>query len=72
LLRSISVTSNGCRASALAADKPPKPPPTMTTRGAGSIRASFMVRSVPFHRHCYSRGFAEQGSIAYVLHTQRL
>jgi hypothetical protein len=47
-------------------------PPTMTTRGAGSIRASFMVRSVPFHRHCYSRGFAEQGSIAYVLHTQRL
>jgi hypothetical protein len=31
-----------------------------------------MIGSVPFEGHCYSRGFAEQGSIAYVLHSRRL
>src|SRR6185503_10937305 len=45
LLRSISVTSNGRRASAFARLSPPKPPPTMTTRDARPFSLSPIIRS---------------------------
>jgi hypothetical protein len=31
-----------------------------------------MISSVPFEGHCYSRGSAGQGFVAYVLDTRRL
>src|SRR5689334_7202279 len=38
--------SNGARFSALAAESPPNPPPTITTRGLGAIAVLLMVRSL--------------------------